>query len=409
MFGRFIAKEKAYFNKLHQNAQNLLITFFLENLISPISGIFFNAFLWRQSHNIILIALYNCLMYAVIPIGFYLNGYLLKKFSPALPYTVSLLVSGLAITILMFLPNLSFLSVVIFSLVDGLSLGVYWANRNLLTLKTTTTHDRIYFSSVESATSTITNVLIPIVIGWFITFGTTIHLYTPIQGYQFLVIYMLIVIVRIGMISRTITIEEIKAPKLFVTDITPNWKKFRLIQFIYGLENAVNYFVPVLLVLILVGNEAALGTVQSTSAVVASILIYWLGKMLNTSHRLRLIGISVFFIITGALTFSILYSAIGVFIFFAAQALADQFMWVGGSSINYDLIDVDNKDPSKHYAYLCDEEIYLNGGRVVGILLFMLFVTLFSNTLALRFAPLFFASTQLFLLLAYRSIEKSKP
>ena len=406
MFKQFIAKEKAYFNKPHDNAQKLLITIFLDNLIGPLFGIFINAFLWRRTHDIVLVALYNLIVYAVIPLGFYINGYILRRNTPTMPYTVSLIINGLAVAALMFLPNVSYLAVIIFSIFDGFSAGIYWANRNLLTLKTTTTHDRIYFSSVETSSNTITSVIIPLVIGWFITFGTVIHLYTPVQGYQLLVVYMLVVIARIGIISKSINTGTIEVPVLLLKNISSNWKKFRWIQFIYGIENGVAFIVPVLLVLILVGNEAALGLVQSISAILASVLIYFLGRALTIHHRMQLIALSIVLNIIGSFFLGIVYSAIGVFIYFALQTLSQQFIWVGGSSINYDLIDIDNKDPKKHYAYVSDQEIYLNGGRVFGILLFIIMTTLISNTFALRFALIFVGSTQIFLLFIYHTVDK---
>lgn len=408
MIKSFLRKELSYFNKLHQDAKRLITTIFLYNFISPFFGIFLNAFLWRQSHSIEFVALYNVIMYAVIPIGFYLNGYLLRKYSPAILYILFLILGVIAIAVLLFLPTISYTTIILFSLVDGLSSGGYWANRNLLTLKTTTTHDRIYFSSIEIASSTITGVIIPILIGWFITFGAFAHLYTPIQGYQLLVIYIIIMMLRIETISKTITTSQISVPVLFVKNVSSSWKKFRWIEFIMGMQNAIYFFVPVLLVLILVGNEAALGTVQSFCAIVASSMIYWLGKSSNTTHRVKIIAASVIVTIVGALFFGAFYSAIGVFMLIASQTVAQQLLWVGGNSINYDLIDMDNKDPNQHYAYVCDQEIYLNGGRVVGILLFLLFLFLTSNTFTLRFSPLLFAFTQIFLLFTVYAIEKNK-
>ncbi len=407
MIKEFIGKEKSYFHQLHSDAQKLIKTIFLYNFIGPLFSVFIDAFLWRQTHDIVTISIYNLILYAVIPLGFYVNGYLLRKYAPAIPYTVSLLVDGIAILFLMFLPTITLPAVIIFSLVDGLFAGVYWANRNLLTLKTTSTHDRIYFSSIESASGTITSVIIPALIGLFITFGTIIHLYTPLQGYKLLVAYMIGVILWIGTISKSITAGQSSKPPLLVKNSNKNWTIFRWIQFIFGLLNSVTYFIPILVVLILIGNEATLGIVQSISAVIASLLIYWVGKSLNTSHRLQLIFIGILFAILGTFIFGLLYSALGVLIFFAAQALSQQFIWVGGSSVNYDLIDNDNKDQNQHYAYVCDQEIYLNGGRVVGILLFLLILHLTTNTFALRFAPVIIACTQFFLLFAYAAIEKN--
>src|SRR5258708_32425196 len=116
MFQSFIARETAYFYKLHQDARKLLVSIFLYNLVSPLFGIFLNAFLWRQTHDIILLTVYNLILYAFIPIGFYLNGWLLRRFSPAVPYTISLLLYGFAIAVLMFLSKISYPAIVIFSI-----------------------------------------------------------------------------------------------------------------------------------------------------------------------------------------------------------------------------------------------------------------------------------------------------
>jgi len=48
------------------------------------------------------------------------------------------------------------------------------------------------------------------------------------------------------------------------------------------------------------------------------------------------------------------------------------------------------------------------GGRVVGIVLFLMLLFFTSNIFALRFSPLIFACTQILLLLATNSIEKQK-
>lgn len=184
------------------------------------------------------------------------------------------------------------------------------------------------------------------------------------------------------------------------------WKQFRFLEFGLGLNEAVKTFIPVLLVFTLLGNEEALGTVQSFSAILASLMVFFGIKSLHIKHRLRLMTIGIAITIIGGVLFGLLYSGIGVVLFFAAQALAWPVIWVALNSINYDLIDQDNKKSQYHYAYVCDQEIYLNGGRVVGILLFMAGAWLFSNDIALRFAPLFFALTQLVLFFTTRTIEK---
>lgn len=399
-------EETSYFKKLHQDARQLLISIFLYNLISPLIGIFLTAFLWRESHSLLLVASYNVIYFLVIPLGFYLNGWLLRRYQPALPFTLSLLATGGAIAVLTFLPTISYTTIIIFGIVNGVSAGVYWANRNLLTLQATQSDDRIYFSSLESSSGNLTDVVIPLLIGGFIALGATLHIYSSAQGYQILVLLMVGIIIAIGAVSRKISIKKPSLDKLFLKQISRKWKTFRWLEFILGLKEATVTFIPPLLVLILVGQEGTLGAIRSASTILAGLFVYILGKSLKTHHRLRLILISIIITVLGGIVFGITYSAIGVFIFFACQALAEPFVWVGLSSINYDLIDQDNKDPKLHYAYVCDQEVYLNGGRVVGIVLFIVLLSLSSNEFALRFAPFIFGATQILLLITARSIEK---
>src|SRR5438270_510986 len=110
-----------YFKKLRHDTQKLLYSIFLFNLIGPMLGLFINAFLWRQSHDVTLIAFYNLIIFIIIPVGFYLNGLLLKKFSPGRLYFFSLAILGIAVASLIFLTNISYSIILIFGIVDGLS------------------------------------------------------------------------------------------------------------------------------------------------------------------------------------------------------------------------------------------------------------------------------------------------
>lgn len=401
------SKERTFFTKLTPDAQKLLLSILLNDLIAPISSIFINAFLWRQSQDLMLVSFYNIVAFAVVPLGFYLNGILLRSASAARLATIALMIGGGAITILMFLPKITYFEVLLFGIAQGISIGMYWGNRNLLTLKATASNNRIYFSSIETTINTLAKVIVPLALGWFITFGTIIHLYTPLQGYQMLVIYLVVITIAIGWVSKSISIKRQTITALFVKKVSAKWQKFRLLEFVLGVNDAARMFIPVLLVLTILGKEETLGTVQSFSAILATIMVYTGVKSLAVKHRLKLIIVGVLLTVIGGVSFGILYSKVGVLIFYACQALAWPFLWVAISSVNYDLIDEDNKDAKYHYAYVCDQEIYLNGGRVVGIGLFMVLATFASHDFALRFAPLLFAAAQIVLFFTMKSIDKN--
>jgi MFS transporter, YQGE family, putative transporter len=400
---KLIDQEISHFTKLHREAQRLLASAILFNLISPIFGIFVNAFLWRQSQDMILVALFNLTFFMIIPFAFYLNGFLLKKFAPNILCYSALAIEGIVVASLIFLSSISYTIAILFGILYGLTAGLYWANRNLLKLKTTRSHDRLYFTSIEAASSNVTGVFVPLFIGWLITFGSIIHLYTPVQGYRIVAFLLLLVIGITAIVMHGHSVKH-TIGKLWLTNAQTSWQRLRIVQFFVGISSGMMIFVPTLMVLILVGNEATLGAIQSLSAIIASLIVYVLAKYLHVKHRVLLFSVSAALIIFGGSMFGFFYSALAVALFFALMALAQPFIWMAISSLNLDLIDQETDD--RKYAYVADQEIYLNGGRVAGILLFIAGIHFFSSETALRYTPLFMGLSQLLIIFFARSTEK---
>lgn len=398
-----VSQEVSHFKQLHTEAQRLIGSIFLFNLISPIFGIFVNAFLWRQSQDMILVALFNLTFYTFIPFAFYLNGFLLRKFAPNILCYTSLAIEGVVVASLIFFSHITYPTAVIFGILYGLTAGVYWANRNLLKLKTTQSHDRIYFTSLEAASGNVTGVFVPLFIGWFITIGSIIHLYTPVQGYQMAAFLMLLIIAITGIVMHGHSVKH-TIGKLWISNAQTSWQRLRILQFCVGLSNGMLIFIPTLMVLILVGNEATLGTIQSLSAIIASLIIYILAKHLHVKHRVMLFLIGAMLAILAGGIFGIFYSAIAVAVYFALIALAQPFQWVAISSLNLDLIDKETGD--RHFAYVADQEIYLNSGRVLGVIIFITAIHFYSSETALRFTPLMMGLSQILVLILAKSTEK---
>ena len=214
---------------------------------------------------------------------------------------------------------------------------------------------------------------------------------------------MILITVLIGYTLKNLSVAIPPPTTLLLSSVGSRWNKFRLFEYILGLMNGIISFVPVLMVLTLVGKENALGSIQSLSAIFTMVVVFILAKSLKVKHRIQLLGISILLSIVGALAFSYTYSTFGVYIFYAMFAVVAPFNWIAVNSLNYDLIDEDRRE-SIHYAYVCDQEIYLNGGRITAIFVFIL-ISIFSNSLAIRFTPLIFACSQILLLFITNRLE----
>src|SRR5205823_2325237 len=106
---------------------------------------------------------------------------------------------------------------------------------------------------------------VPVFVGWFIVAGSSVHLYSPIQGYQITTVFMLLIIAAMGAVAITIQIT-LKPPKhLWLKSATASWRKFQAFTFVLGLLRGVNAFVPSLMVITLVGKEDTIGLIQSLS------------------------------------------------------------------------------------------------------------------------------------------------
>jgi len=58
-------------------------------------------------------------------------------------------------------------------------------------------------------------------------------------------------------------------------------------------------------------------------------------------------------------------------------------------------MDKEESDPEQQYAFICDNELFFNIGRAVGILVIAMLIKTYNEMAALRFAPIVVATIQL--------------
>lgn len=405
---KILSVEKDHFNRLSSQAKQLIKGFTLFNLIFPIFSIFTMAYLWRQSQDIILVAIFNLGVYSAMPIGFYLNGHLLKKLLPSQLYFTGILFQAIFTAAVIFSPVTNNISTLLYGFMIGISSGLIWSNRALLVVRITSNKNMIYFITLDSTISLLLGIVIPVAIGSFIIFGQTAHLYSPVQAYYFLCLVMFLVIFFIFKNTKNITTKLPQLNQIFLKKPSKKWLKMRFFAFIFGLLGGLGSFIPIIMVMQFIGKEDALGTVQSLSAVIAAIIIYTVGKKISVEQRVWIVGGNVLFAILAGLSFAIFYSQIGVFIFFIFQSFAQPLGSIGYNSIYYGLVETENHETQNHYSHIFDSEIFINSGRIIGIIAFLLFIHFSSQALALRYTLLFFTLFQVLLFIIAKSIDKNQ-
>jgi YQGE family putative transporter len=301
---------------------------------------------------------------------------------------------------MMIIKSLGFVELGIAGFLLGAASGFFWTNRYLLTLNNTNDNNRNYFFGLESFFFSISSIIVPLMIGAFISqvngkevFGILIDIN---KAYRIVTLVVIgITILACAVLSRG-NFENPKEKTFIYFHFHILWKKMLGLAALKGMVQGFLVTAPAILVLKLVGAEGALGLIQGISGALTAILVYILGRIARPQDRLKIFifGLVVFFI--GTLTNGILFSAFGVIIFVLCKVIFQPLFDLAYFPIMMRTIDVVSKiEKRNEYAYILSHEFGLFIGRAFGLLLFIFLIYYVSQDFALKYALVIVASLQL--------------
>jgi len=389
-----IVLEISHYQSLTVDVRHLLISYYLYLIAYPMFMLFTNAYLWRQGEDLNSLIIYNLFYCLGLPLGFYGNGLLLKHFHTLKLYALGGLLEGLAAVLIVFFPSGVLISLLSYGLLAGLGAGLYWGNKNYLSLRLTKGSNRLYYNTLESSGDMIINMIIPVLVGTIIVFGSRFNWYLPQTAYKFLMILALIIVGFAGYIVQSSAIDDLNNEPLFVAHTTNSWKWVRIYNILSNIIVGAEYIVPGVLVLVLVGKEGTLGLLNSATALLSAISLYVLGRLGNISTTWKAVGISNIIYLFGAILLAINFSPTSVLIYMTVSTIGWAFRWSPSYTVIMEIMD--REDVKKgQYAYICDNEVTFNIGRIIGILLIFILMSIDQDT-ALRFTPLIIGILSLF-------------
>jgi MFS transporter, YQGE family, putative transporter len=151
-----------------------------------------------------------------------------------------------------------------------------------------------------------------------------------------------------------------------------------------------------MLVMQLVGQEGALGTLQALGGILSAFLLYAIGRLAKPRHRMIIFSVGLALFAAGGLANAVLYNQTGVFIFMACLLLSRPLHDIAYFPIQMQVIDtVAAIEHRNKFAYIFSQEFGFYIGRFSGCMLFLLLASKVSDTFALRFALLIIGIVQL--------------
>lgn len=387
--------EVLHFRQQPRDFQVLVLTNLIYAFVLPVIDIFVAAYVMRNSDDPVKVVVYQLTIYTGIPLTFLLNGYLLNRISIKTLYSVGMMLSAVSMTIMMSLKTLDLTGIAVAGLTMGMSFGFYWANRDYLALAITNDGNRNYYYGLETFFYTIIAVLVPVGIGWFIQYvgdggGEANNAYRIVTGAVFVITVLASVMCFRGTFSNP------ARQRFIYFRFHMQWYRLLLLAALKGLAQGFLVTAPAMLIMRLVGQEGALGTVQSTGAIVAAVIMYILGRRTAPSHRLAIFTIGLVCFALAAFINGILFNALGVLLFMLFLLIAKPLLDLAYFPIQFSVIDILKRlEKRNEFAYILNHEAGLYVGRLLGAFTFIALAIYVSEEAALRYAIVLIALLQL--------------
>ena len=236
-----------------------------------------------------------------------------------------MLLSGVSMAVMMSLGKLSLVGMGVAGLLMGMSFGLFWANRDFLALSSTNDGNRNYYYGLETFFDTNIYIVVPVVVGWFIA-GTGMDGWfggdriTPIRSSPAFV--FLLTLARFGHCPSGPT-SRIRPKSNFVFfRYHWLWNRMQLLAILKGLAQGYIVTAPAMLIMTLVGEEGALGTIQAVGGVLSAFLLYIIGRTTKPAHRIVIFTIGLTSVRRwAALANALLFNAAGVLLFMVCLLL----------------------------------------------------------------------------------------
>lgn len=380
-----LTSEVSHFKSQTHNFKILVFTNMVYALVLPVIDIFVAAYIMRNANDTSKVVIYQLAIYTGIPLTFLLNGFLLKHFNIRKLYSMGMMLSGVSMIIMMSLKTLDMTGIAIAGITMGLSFGLYWSNRDYLAISITNDENRNYYYGLETFIYTIIAIVIPATIGWFIQSktgeGEKHNAYLIITGIVFVITMIASIVCFKGKFENPVQ------KKYIFFKFHPLWYKLLSLAMFKGLAQGFLVTAPAMLIFKILGEEGALGKAQSIGAILAAIIIYFIGRFSKPSDRIKTFSVGLVLFAVGACLNGFLYNQTGVIVFLLLLLIARPLMDLAYFPIQLRVIDIVSRIEKRgEFTYILNHEAGLYLGRLLGAGTFLVLYYAVSEDFALRYA-----------------------
>lgn len=363
-----------------KNAKILLVVSALFTFATGLSNIFTNVFFWRETKNLIVIAIYNLIIYLVTPTAFVAAGILAKKKNPVYSLRIGLIIYSIFYALILYIGGRGRMYIYLLGAVNGVAAAFYWLPFNVLCFDFTSINNRDTFNGLNGGLGGLASIIGPITAAYIIS------RFKGFVGYKIVFFISFVAFIILAFISSRFKHDSSKGKldmkKVFISD-NNKWKIAKKANFSWGFRDSTIMFVINVLAIQVLKSELNLGILALTAALITSGSCILVQKIIKPERRkiAILIGTIGAFTSMFILVFRLSYTS--MFLYCVVDAFCLPFFMIQLYSSTFNAIDVlDNED--SRVEYMISRDFMLNGGRAISACLLIGLIVLFKDTNAIK-------------------------
>lgn len=359
-----------------KDAKILLILSALFTFAIGLSSIFVNVFIWRQTKDFTVIALYNLFHFIATPLTFIIAGIIAKRKNPAWSIRIGLLLYACFYALILFVGDRGTIYIYLLGFLYGMAAGFYWLAYNTLSFDLTSVNNRDTYNGIHGSCCGIAGAIAPIVSGYIIT------RFSGMAGYSIVFTMTLVIFGILVFVSMVLKCKDyghsINFKKVFSRNCE-EWAEVRKSICIWGFRDVTIIFLVNILIIQATGSELSLGKFSFTASIITSLSYLLVQKIIKPPKRRMsiIIGTSGLFLSIIGIAMNVSYKTL--IMYTLIDAFFIPFFIIQLSSSTFNVINRAH-DENLRVEYMINRDIVLNVGRIISIVILIVLLKLFKGT-----------------------------
>lgn len=356
----------------------LLIIGALYSLGIFLSNTFVNIYLWKQTNDLINIAMYNLAIYVAQTILFTLSGSWAKRIDRVIILRIGVFFLSVFFLLVLFTGEKAASYNLLLGAVLGIGYGMYWLAYSVLTFEVTEPETRDFFNGVSGLLQSLTGMIGPFVAGYIITRMNNSHGYTLIFAVSFF-LFLLAVICTAG-IKRRGAEGKFGLRKVWKeVKRDAAWRNTVLAHVFQGVREGIFTFIISVWIFIVTNSELSLGTFNLVYSAFSFIFYYIATRYIKSRQRKTAIFLSGVALSLSVVLLLVELNFSTLLIYAAIIGVFYPILYVPYLSLTYDVIGKARDAAKLRVEYIVLSDVATNIGRIISVVLLLIGVGIWAD------------------------------